>query len=149
MTTVEEQATDVVEPAAPSPSAPKKKSGGRTRKFFMRPRKAGVKVHRWLSLGLMVWIVIVAITGAWLVESHQFEAWMNRVASTRRRVTSGRSRPSPGPRRRCRRRPRPTASRCRTTAGACTRSTSRPRAPGAGGDDDILYQTVVRRPGLR
>ena len=41
------------------------------------PAGSLVKVHRWLSLGLMAWLVIVALTGAWLVESNQFEAWLH------------------------------------------------------------------------
>ena len=38
-----------------------------TRKVMMRPRKLLVKLHRWLGIGLFAWLVIVSITGSWLV----------------------------------------------------------------------------------
>jgi uncharacterized iron-regulated membrane protein len=80
VTTVDQEQELDLREATPEPTGgatKQQRKGGRTRPVFMRPRKALVKVHRWLSLALMVWIVIVAITGAWLVESNQFEAWLH------------------------------------------------------------------------
>jgi uncharacterized iron-regulated membrane protein len=37
------------------------------RRIFMRPRKVLVKAHRWISFFLLAWVVVVTITGAWLV----------------------------------------------------------------------------------
>lgn len=73
MTTVDhEQELDLRE-ALPGPAGPaqRHRKRGRARHVFMRPRKALVKVHRCLSLGLIGWIVIVALTGAWLVPEHR------------------------------------------------------------------------------
>jgi uncharacterized iron-regulated membrane protein len=36
-----------------------------------------VKVHRWLAIGLMAWLVVIALTGAWLVEDRQLDAWLH------------------------------------------------------------------------
>ena len=56
----------------------------RTRRAAMRPRRLLVRVHRWLSIGLFLWIVIVATTGAWLVVHDAVESWINpdRYAAT-------------------------------------------------------------------
>jgi uncharacterized iron-regulated membrane protein len=43
----------------------------------MRPRRVLVKSHRWLAIGLMAWLVVIGLTGAWLVEQHQLEAWLH------------------------------------------------------------------------
>ncbi len=47
------------------------------RRLMMRPRRALVKVHRWLSIGLLGWLIVISFTGAWLVESHAIEGWTN------------------------------------------------------------------------
>ena len=80
MTTVDqeqEQDLDLVKAERTDGAAPKRRQPSRIRRWAMRPRRGLVKVHRWLSLGLMVWIVIVAFTGAWLVERHQLDAWLH------------------------------------------------------------------------
>jgi uncharacterized iron-regulated membrane protein len=51
------------EPAAPAP--PPRRS--RTRRVALRPRRLLVRVHRWLSIGLTVWFVVVAATGLTLI----------------------------------------------------------------------------------
>ena len=61
------------EPAA-APSAPRRR---RVRRLFMRPRQLVVKVHRWTSIALLAWLVIVSLTGAWLVFHNTFEGWLN------------------------------------------------------------------------
>jgi uncharacterized iron-regulated membrane protein len=43
----------------------------------MRGRKWVVKLHRWLSFALLAWLVVVSFTGAWLVESHAIDGWLN------------------------------------------------------------------------
>ena len=43
----------------------------------MRPRRLVVKVHRWTSIALFAWVVIVSLTGAWLVFHNVFEGWLN------------------------------------------------------------------------
>src|SRR5262245_55890047 len=50
---------------------------GRVRRAFMRPRRGMVKVHRWLAIGLMAWLVVIGLTGAWLAERHQLDAWLD------------------------------------------------------------------------
>jgi len=55
-----------------TPSRPR-----RVRPSFMRLRRTIVKVHRWLSIGLLAWLVVISITGAWLVFSDTFEGWLN------------------------------------------------------------------------
>ena len=60
--------------SAPAPPAPKRQ---RTRAVFMRPRRAVVKIHRWTSIALVAWIVVVSLTGAWLVFHHVFDSWLN------------------------------------------------------------------------
>ena len=37
------------------------------RRLFMRPRRVLVKAHRWISFLLLAWVVVVTVTGAWLV----------------------------------------------------------------------------------
>ena len=50
----------------------------------MRPRRLLVKVHRWTSIGLMAWLVVVSVTGAWLVFDGVYESWLHpdRYAAT-------------------------------------------------------------------
>jgi hypothetical protein len=60
-------ATDATRPARMRP----------VRRFFMRPRRVVVKVHRWTSIVLFAWLVVVSLTGAWLVFHHVFEGWLN------------------------------------------------------------------------
>ena len=49
--------------AAPKP----RRRPGLVRRVAMRPRRLLVKVHRWLSIALLVWVLIIGVTGAWLV----------------------------------------------------------------------------------
>ena len=60
-------------PAAPPPQ-PRRR---RVRAVFMRPRRLVVKVHRWTSIALFAWVVVVSLTGAWLVFHNVFEGWLN------------------------------------------------------------------------
>lgn len=59
-----------------APAAPKRKVG-LVRRVMMRPRRVIVKVHRWLSIALLAWVVIVSITGAWLVIHDAGESVLN------------------------------------------------------------------------
>ena len=36
-----------------------------------------VRIHRWLSFTTLVWVLIVSITGAWLVFAPTFESWIH------------------------------------------------------------------------
>jgi uncharacterized iron-regulated membrane protein len=56
------------------------------RRLAMRPRRVLVKTHRWLSFVLMAWLVVISVTGAWLVVSDSVESW---VHSERYATTSG------------------------------------------------------------
>jgi len=47
------------------------------RRVFMRPRKVVVKTHRWLSIVLVVWLVVISLTGGWLVEHHAIDSWLH------------------------------------------------------------------------
>lgn len=72
---------EVAEPAAPEkPITTRDRSpnGSRARRWAMRPRRAIVKVHRWLALALTLWVIVIGITGAWLVSHDAFESWMHR-----------------------------------------------------------------------
>src|SRR5215510_7954948 len=57
-------------------STTSRRAGG-VRRVFMRPRRGMVKLHRWLAIGLMAWLVVIGLTGAWLVEHHQLDAWFH------------------------------------------------------------------------
>src|SRR6476659_3967922 len=54
------------------------------RAVAMRPRRTLVKTHRWLGIGLMAWLVVISLTGAWLVSNDAIESWLHgdRYAST-------------------------------------------------------------------
>src|SRR5262245_14530707 len=56
----------------------------RLRAVAMRPRRVLVKVHRWLSIPLFLWLVVISLTGAWLVVSPSTERWLHpqRYATT-------------------------------------------------------------------
>jgi uncharacterized iron-regulated membrane protein len=41
----------------------------------MKPRRVLVRVHRWLSIALVLWLVVVGLTGAYLAEGHAIEAF--------------------------------------------------------------------------
>jgi uncharacterized iron-regulated membrane protein len=43
-------------------------------RVMMRPRRALVRVHRWLALGLLAWVAVISVTGAWLVFNDAFES---------------------------------------------------------------------------
>ena len=43
----------------------------------MKPRGWLVKIHRWLSFTTLIWVLIVSITGAWLVFAPTFESWIH------------------------------------------------------------------------
>jgi uncharacterized iron-regulated membrane protein len=47
------------------------------RPVAMRARRWVVRAHRWTSLGLLAWLVVISITGAWLVERHAIDGWLN------------------------------------------------------------------------
>jgi uncharacterized iron-regulated membrane protein len=47
------------------------------RRVAMRPRRVIVRVHRWLSIGLFAWLIVVSATGAWLAVHHAVESWWN------------------------------------------------------------------------
>jgi uncharacterized iron-regulated membrane protein len=52
-------------------------SARRPRAVSKRIRSFLVVVHRWLSLGLTVWVVIISVSGAWLVFNQRFDAWLH------------------------------------------------------------------------
>ena len=81
---VEELEAQFAEAPPPKPTSSKRPS--RFRKVAMRPRRALVLVHRWLALVLVVWAVIVAATGAWLVGHQAIESWFD---GDRYRATPG------------------------------------------------------------
>src|SRR6478672_732453 len=49
----------------------------RVRRIAMRPRRVIVRVHRWLSFALMAWLIVIGLTGAWLVVHDAVESWMH------------------------------------------------------------------------
>ena len=113
----------------------------------MRPRRVLVKAHRWLALGLMAWLVVVALTGAWLVESHQLDAWLHPgrydAVGRRRRVRTRAIEAAEAemPRRRPRLRRHPAGERPRRLPG---RLRDRTR-PANGRDADLHVPDGVRR----
>ena len=52
----------------------------------MRPRRVIVRLHRWLALGLLLWLIVVSFTGSWLVVHDSIESWLH---GDRFRATSG------------------------------------------------------------
>ena len=52
-------------------------SNRRVRAVAMRPRRVLVKVHRWLSIPLFAWLIVISLTGAWLVMSKPVESWLH------------------------------------------------------------------------
>jgi uncharacterized iron-regulated membrane protein len=73
---VDEADADGTESAEAAPVA-----SGRTvplvRRMAMRPRRSLVVLHRWLGIGIFLWICVIGLTGAWLVESNAFESWIH------------------------------------------------------------------------
>lgn len=67
--------------APPSPEATTagaaRRRVGRMRRIAMRPRRVLVRVHRWLSFGLLAWLCVISVTGAWLVVHHPIESWLH------------------------------------------------------------------------
>ena len=58
----------------------------RLRWLAMRPRRPLVRTHRWVAIGLLAWLVVVAVSGGWLAVSHSTESWLH---SGRYRATDG------------------------------------------------------------
>jgi uncharacterized iron-regulated membrane protein len=50
----------------------------RRRRLIMRPRRLFVKVHRWTSLVLLAWLVVIGVTGAWLAVNDGVESQFDR-----------------------------------------------------------------------
>ena len=63
--------------AQPEGDPKAKRRPSRARRIAMRPRRAMVKVHRWLALILFAWFIVISITGAWLVVHHAVESWIH------------------------------------------------------------------------
>jgi uncharacterized iron-regulated membrane protein len=78
------------EGSSPAPSDVEKKAVAPAkaliRRVAMRPRRVVVTVHRWLSMALMAWLVVISITGAWLVVSDSVES---RLHSERYAASEG------------------------------------------------------------
>jgi uncharacterized iron-regulated membrane protein len=62
-------------PEVEASPAPKRRS--LVRRVCMWPRRALVRIHRWLSFGLLAWLVIISVTGAWLVFDNLYESWLH------------------------------------------------------------------------
>ncbi len=58
----------------------------KVRAVAMRPRRVLVRVHRWLSIALFAWLVVIGLTGSYLVVSDAIESW---VHPHRYHVTNG------------------------------------------------------------
>ena len=75
------------EPIAPETSAPavrrpdapprRKRVRKRLHRWAMRPRRILVVTHRWASIVLFAWILIVSLTGTWLVFHSVYDGWLN------------------------------------------------------------------------
>ena len=91
---VEELEAQFAEAPPPKPTSSKRPS--RFRKVAMRPRRALVLVHRWLALVLVVWVIIVGATGAWLAGHDAIESWFDGDRYRATPATSAR-RPPPTP----------------------------------------------------
>jgi uncharacterized iron-regulated membrane protein len=94
-TTIERPVARIGDPqtsvTTPDPDSPRRwnrsrRGAQRARSAAMRSRRPLVRVHRWMSFGLMAWLVVISITGAWLVEHDAIESWIH---SGRYRATSG------------------------------------------------------------
>ena len=68
---------ELIEEIAPAPIDVPRAPRRRVRRFFMRPRRLVVKVHRWTSIGVFAWIVVVSLTGAWLVFDNRIDGLLN------------------------------------------------------------------------
>jgi uncharacterized iron-regulated membrane protein len=62
----------------------------RPRTVSKRIRHLIVVLHRWVSLVLTLWVVVISITGAWLVFNQLFDSWLH---SERFATTAGDVRP--------------------------------------------------------
>jgi uncharacterized iron-regulated membrane protein len=69
---------DSVVDGGPLTPAPTARRTSPVRRIFMRPRRVLVKVHRWTSIVLLAWIVVISITGAYLVAHDSLEAWFHQ-----------------------------------------------------------------------
>src|SRR4051812_82118 len=75
MTLVRDEVTiDEVGEATPPPPPARPR---RIRRLAMRPRRAIARVHRWLSFALMAWLIVIGLTGAWLVVHDAVESWIH------------------------------------------------------------------------
>lgn len=63
-----------------------RRRGSTIRRIAMRPRRVVVLVHRWLSIALLAWLVVVSLTGAYLVMHDSIEA---RLHPDRYQATAG------------------------------------------------------------
>ena len=76
MPVIDDAPAEPVDLAPAQAPAPTRARGG-ARRLFMRPRRTLVKVHRWLGILLFLWLCVIGLTGAWLVESSAFESWLH------------------------------------------------------------------------
>jgi uncharacterized iron-regulated membrane protein len=47
------------------------------RRSAMRVRKPIVQIHRWLAIGLLAWLVVISVTGAWIAQRHAIDSWLH------------------------------------------------------------------------
>ena len=51
---------------------------GSGKRIARRIRKVFVLLHRWVSFALLAWVVVISLTGAWLVFAPAFDSWLHR-----------------------------------------------------------------------
>ncbi|HEV7720162.1 MAG TPA: PepSY-associated TM helix domain-containing protein, partial [Iamia sp.] len=51
---------------------------GRGKRLSKRIRRLIVLLHRWVSFALLAWVVVISLTGAWLVFGPAFDSWLHR-----------------------------------------------------------------------
>jgi uncharacterized iron-regulated membrane protein len=64
----------------PGTTPPRRRRSGRRRtahRLAMRPRRWLVKLHRWSSIAMLAWFVVISVSGAWLVNHDAVESWFN------------------------------------------------------------------------
>ena len=74
MTIVAEAEAATPEPT-PQRTPPRPGARSRAHRVAMRPRRTLVKIHRWLSIIVLPWIAVVAVTGGVLVFDDGLNAW--------------------------------------------------------------------------
>lgn len=77
-TIIEDEVVEGDALAAPTHAADIERRIGGGKKLSKRVRRVFVLLHRWVSFALLAWVVVISLTGAWLVFAPAFDSWLHR-----------------------------------------------------------------------